>query len=289
MLKIILCKGLPGSGKTTWSRHMVDKHPWVYKRVNKDDLRAMLDNSRWSKDNEKFVLELRDKAIQLAVSCWKNVIVDDTNFHTKHLQRMNEIASAFNESWMGVEVGVKEFDTPLKECIKRDLIRMNSVGSDVIKKMYNQYLKPNQEDIYMPDPTKPKAIIFDIDGTLAKMDGRSPYDYSEKLLTDKVKQEVKKLCSLYRKDWYIILLFSWRSSTGDQWTLERLRNNWIEWDYFRSRTEWDQSDDRIVKKTFFDEFKDKYNIEAVFDDRDRMVELWRDLGLQCFQVDYWDF
>lgn len=52
MLKIILCKGLPASGKSTWTRELIDKNPEKYKRINKDDLRAMLDNGKWSNKNE---------------------------------------------------------------------------------------------------------------------------------------------------------------------------------------------------------------------------------------------
>ena len=44
MKKVILTRGLPGSGKSTWAKQMLDEKPGHYKRINKDDLRAMLDN-----------------------------------------------------------------------------------------------------------------------------------------------------------------------------------------------------------------------------------------------------
>jgi hypothetical protein len=43
MLKIIMTKGLVASGKSTRSKDMVLKFPGQYKRVSKDDCRAMLD------------------------------------------------------------------------------------------------------------------------------------------------------------------------------------------------------------------------------------------------------
>ena len=48
MIKVYITKGLPGSGKSTWAKETVDKYPNSYKRINKDDLRAMIDNSKQS-------------------------------------------------------------------------------------------------------------------------------------------------------------------------------------------------------------------------------------------------
>ena len=79
MKKVYLTKGLPGSGKSTWAKEMVSKNPNSYKRVNKDDLRAMLDNGKHSEDAEKFILNVRDSIILLALENGKHVIVDDTN------------------------------------------------------------------------------------------------------------------------------------------------------------------------------------------------------------------
>ena len=43
--------------------------------------------------------------------------------------------------------------------------------------------------------------------------------------------------------------------------------------------------DSIIKKEFFDEFvKDRFNVLTVFDDRNQVIKVWRDLGLTCFQV-----
>ena len=43
MIKVILAKGLFASGKSTWAKNVILKKPNSYKRVNKDDLRLMLD------------------------------------------------------------------------------------------------------------------------------------------------------------------------------------------------------------------------------------------------------
>ena len=37
MKKVILLKGLPASGKSTWAKELIDKNPNAYKRVNHPD------------------------------------------------------------------------------------------------------------------------------------------------------------------------------------------------------------------------------------------------------------
>ncbi|MFP5226446.1 MAG: AAA family ATPase, partial [Acidobacteriota bacterium] len=67
--------------------------PGAYKRVNKDDLRAMLDSGRWSRENEKMVLQFRDHIIVEALKSGKHVIVDDTNLALKHEGRLRQLAT----------------------------------------------------------------------------------------------------------------------------------------------------------------------------------------------------
>lgn len=43
MVTVYITKGLPASGKTTWAKEKTTSFPNSYKRVNKDDLREMLD------------------------------------------------------------------------------------------------------------------------------------------------------------------------------------------------------------------------------------------------------
>jgi adenylate kinase family enzyme len=61
MNTILILQGLPGSGKSTHAKILVAKGGWT--RVNKDDLRSMLHNAKWSKGNEKLVLSVRDSVI----------------------------------------------------------------------------------------------------------------------------------------------------------------------------------------------------------------------------------
>ena len=144
MADVILTRGLPASGKSTWAKMQVDAHPGQYKRVNKDDLRAMLDNGQWSKQNEKMVLEVRDFIIRASLRRGCHVIVDDTNLSSRHERHIRQLVSVINsEQGTFHTVVVKDFtDVPLETSIERDANRINPVGEKVIRGMYKQFLKP---------------------------------------------------------------------------------------------------------------------------------------------------
>lgn len=281
-------KGLPASGKSTFAKELVDANPGAYKRVNKDDLRSMLDNGKWSRGNEKFVLKIRDQIIRDALSEGKHVIVDDTNLAPKHEQKMREIAKEFENTVVEIE----DFtNIPLKVCIQRDLARPNSVGKDVIMAMYNEFLREEIDPI-SHDPKLPDCWIFDIDGTLAKMHGRSPYDW-KRVGEDKLNLPVFRIYSSIiesKKPETKIIIMTGRDGICAPETLQWLQDHGIGYDHFYIRKTEDQRKDAIVKKEIYNEhINGKYNVLGIFDDRTQVVEMWRSLGLPVFQVDEGNF
>lgn len=129
MPSVIILKGLPGSGKSTWARAYCADHPNTC-RVNKDDLRAMLHGSAYTPGNESLVVRARDVLISQALQFGWTVVVDDTNLQPYHEQQIRTLASVF-----GAGVEVITFDTPIEECIRRDAQRDRPVGEVVIRQM----------------------------------------------------------------------------------------------------------------------------------------------------------
>lgn len=66
MSKIILCRGIQGSGKTTWAKQYCKEHPDSI-RVNRDDIRAMM-GCKWSQSLEVVVRSSELRAIEVAIS-----------------------------------------------------------------------------------------------------------------------------------------------------------------------------------------------------------------------------
>lgn len=290
MQKVILMKGLPGSGKSTLSKSIIMDNPNIYKRICRDDLRSMFDNMVYSKENEKFVRHIRDVLILESLLKGKSIIVDDLNISNKNYMRIEEIVNKFNKDKnKKVKIEINELKTPLEECIKRDASRSKPIGEKVIRKLANSYQKDEPEYIKQ-DERLPKAIISDLDGTLALLNGRNPYeadDCDKDILNIPVANVIKN----YAKMGFKIILFSGRFDTYYDKTIKWLNNNDIPFDIIKMRKSNDTRKDSVIKKEFFKELvENKYFIEFVLDDRNQVVDLWRrDLKLPCLQVYYGDF
>lgn len=302
MPKLIMTRGLPASGKLTWAKEQVIASGGRTKRVNKDDLRAMIDNSVWSKQNEKNILAVRDYITKHYLLLGNDVIVDDINLTPNHEKRLSEIAGE-----TGAIFEIKSFlDVPLATCILRNAQRVNPVPETAIRSMYKSFVKPKAkvaEYVKPPyNPDLPNCIIVDIDGTLAHMNGRSPYDYSL-VGTDVLDENVAQLVRKYAQrdiqemtpDTYIIIV-SGRDDTCKDETLKWLADNNIPFDefYMRDHTLVDEKgnklDDTIIKRNIYEDMiKPRFNVRFVLDDRDRVVKMWREQGLKVLQVAEGDF
>lgn len=277
-----MMKGLPGCGKTTEAERLVKEEG--YKRVNKDDLRAMIDCSKWSKENEENIIEARNLLVIHYLDNGFNVVVDDTNFHPSHAEELIDIADNCD-----AEFEERFIDTPIDECIERDLRRgAKSVGGDVIFRMYYKYLRTSKLSFEDIQSGKPLSYIFDLDGTLALMKDRSPFDW-KRVGEDEVNVAVAAtLVALAEES--KILIVSGRDEVCRTETEEWLKKHQLPYNMLLMRKEGDSRKDNIVKKELYEEnIKDKYTVIGVFDDRDQVVALWRSLGLTCFQCDYGNF
>jgi predicted kinase len=281
MPKIILTKGLPGSGKTTWAKEYQRENPNTV-LVNKDDLRGMLHQNVFSKGRESFVLEIRNAIIIRTLEEVHDIIVHDTNLAPKHQAQMEEIAKL--PQFKGkVEIEIKDFtDVPLEVCIKQDLKRYSSVGSKVIKDMYKQFLAPKPPVIEY-DSKLPDAIICDLDGTLALFGNKNPYerDFENDTLNDAVADLLYRIdrCNFDGIGNFTRIIFV----SGRKEDFRGVTRKWLDDKGFNiyplfMRGFNDSRKDFIVKQEIYEtEIKDKYNVKFVLDDRNQVVELWRSL------------
>lgn len=90
--EVIILRGLPGSGKTTWAKGYILEHE-TYKRISRDYLREML-HFEYIAEFEPFVREVRDKLIRECLTRGKSVVVDDTNLKTRDIQEIRRAALA---------------------------------------------------------------------------------------------------------------------------------------------------------------------------------------------------
>jgi len=274
MRKIILTKGLVASGKTTWAEEMVRKYPNKYKNICKDNIRDMLDFSKWSGKNEKFVLKVRDSLILQALEDGYDVIISDTNLSPKHEDCVRLIAEG------KAEVEVKFFDVSVEECVKRDLARPNSVGADVIYRMYNQFLfKP---EVVESDSNLPEAVLVDMDGTLAKNVSRGFFDW-QKVGSDLLNEHVALVVRSLKAQGLKIIILTGRDGCCEKDTREWLAKHNIEYDEFYIRPEGNTEKDTAIKERLYREnICGRFVVVGVFDDRPCMRRKWLELGLPVF-------
>jgi len=134
-MKIHVLRGLPASGKTTFARKFCKKTG--AKRINKDDLRAMLDDGKYSLENETLVLKARNFLAAVILHEGFDVVIDDTNLNPRHLEGLQELAEE-----VGAELLVMDMDVSLDECIRRDSLREKPVGEQAIREMHQKHLAP---------------------------------------------------------------------------------------------------------------------------------------------------
>jgi hypothetical protein len=144
---------------------------------------------------------------------------------------------------------------------------------------------------YTPNHRKKPAWLVDIDGTMTLgPHQRGPFEW-DKVGNDQPNGPVMRLVRALYYDGYEIVFVSGRSEECRGRT-----ENWL-WQYFLHRkfeifmrSAGDYRKDAIIKQEIFDaHIRDNYWVQGVLDDRQQVVDMWREMGLTCLQVAPGDF
>ena len=148
-----------------------------------------------------------------------------------------------------------------------------------------------------------KTVIFDLDGTLAIIDKRrdlamasGKFDWDvffdpTNIKLDKPNTPVIKMAQLFAGDGFNIVIFSGRSIKTQYTTKSWLTRNRVPFHklVMRPHKTMNFVPDEILKKDMLDKYADIDDVFLVVDDRQKVVDMWRDLGLNVFQVADGDF
>lgn len=316
MAKLWITRGLPASGKTRWARELLDKTEprGSLIRLNRDDLRRMglpTDYRVPQHAAEKTISVLRDSALAALLTSGRDAICDDTNLRARYVRDLMVIARD-----AGADVEIVNFtDVPVEECIRRDALRTGPehVGEDEIRGMHTRFLaqhhgralpvpelsQASTVELYVPPAVDaPAVFLVDVDGTLALMGDRSPYDeslVSEDLPNVPVVEAARALVLSGLEPVFMSGRTEACRVDTERWLLRNVfyspvtAHREVETREFASelhmRAVGDTRPDHVVKLELFNQcIRHRYNVRLAIDDREQVVRLWRSLGIACLQV-----
>jgi predicted kinase len=301
-VKAYITIGCPGSGKSTRAKELCSQNPNLI-RINRDSIRKEILTERnikltWQnalkKEIESETSKRQDAAIRQAFRDGKEVVVD--NCHLGKYIQGKIVRFLTDLGYTNIEI-LDFRDVPLETLLERNAKRtgFDFINPNVIRKMYNDHIEKtemNNQTARLPrwEPLEnvPNAIIVDVDGTLAEYVNRSPFDET-RVYEDEVRwhilSTVKALLDSRTVDH--LFIFSGRTNgcrqDTERWLLEKCELNNYSWS-LHMRTVGDRRGDYFVKNDLFNtHIKDQWNVFAVFDDRQSVIQLWTDLNLPVFR------
>lgn len=298
--KLIICRGIQGSGKSTWAKQWCHEDPENRVRFNNDDIRNML-GDYWIPNRESLVKRMYMHFLHDAMDKHYNIVIDNMNLNQKTIQEIESTVAQVNsvlekEDKVTYTIEYKDFWTPVDECIRRDAMRPNPIGEKVIKQTWRRYrnfiIQQSINEMLSKRPAhvdgaRP-AILVDMDATLCLNTTGRPYygdGAAEGMVNDVAIEGICNLVkALYEKR--TIFIITGREGTPEiiEATKQWLDSNGIKVDglFFRPVKDYSPGAD-CKRKIYEDNIKGKYNVEFVLDDNYKCVEMWREQGLVCLQ------
>lgn len=138
MPTLTLMVGLPASGKSTYSKQLVDENTIL---LSSDTIRKELLGKETDQTQNELVFTTLYSRAREALLSDKNVIIDATNVSVRDRKRVLENFGDLSISRHAIVI-----QTPISECIKRDKQRARSVGAYVVRKYARFYQTPTKDE-----------------------------------------------------------------------------------------------------------------------------------------------
>lgn len=292
MKKIIVLQGPPACGKSTRAKqlHEEDINNVI---VCRDSIRESR-GQYWLPEQESYIDKVEMLQVESALECNLTPIIDATNLNKKTIKKWEDLAKLYNANVEYIECVL-----PYDVALERDSQRERQVGEKVLRNFYQKYYPhllriPDDRNMKEFDLTKTPCIICDLDGTIALGYDRGVFEY-DKCESDKPDfRVIQMLENLWESKMYNKIIFlSGRDETGreaaEKWLsvhVEIPREHWE----LKLRKKHDYRSDDVLKKEIYEkQIEPYYDVKLVLEDRDKVVRMWRDLGLLCCQVYYGKF
>ena len=274
-------------------------------------------------EREDLVRNFKEELVRQAFREGFDVILDDTHLVPMTVRKLHTLAAAVGDVKV-IEVGInesvatcierdakREGFAQVGEKVIKDMAR--GAGLDKGRKLSDKeaYYPPRwvpggagageMATAYDPKSKLPKAVICDLDGTWSLLNGRNPYDATTCDQDPPNLPVVECVKALYLQG-YEILFTSGREDKYREPTVRHIAQHGvvrvlvnvndqpsyeervIDYHLFM-RASGDQRKDNVIKTELFDtHIRGKFNVVFCLDDRNQVVDNWREMGLCCMQV-----
>lgn len=303
VLKVL--RGLPQSGKTTLANAWVAEDPGWRARVSRDDIATQLYGSPHflNRHQTETVATVEHNMVTTLLKAKLSVVVDSVNLRIRDVQDWQSKSAKTSIPLEIEDVWAVPGDASksLNLCIKR--YKENFVGVDgeaIVRDYFGRYVVKGKYPIipemvsdqeatgewqtYVPDESLPDAYIFDIDGTIAQMFGRSPFAWDRVGEDEPITNVIEVAKALHKAGFEIVLV------SGRDVVCFDITSSWLEVsEVIHSALHMKplnskQADDKFKHEVFYKEIAPKYNVRGVFDDRLRVCRMWEEIGLTLFRV-----
>ncbi|SVA66723.1 uncharacterized protein METZ01_LOCUS119577, partial [marine metagenome] len=139
--------------------------------------------------------------------------------------------------------------------------------------------------VVQKESEKINAIIVDLDGTLAILNNRGPFEW-ENVENDNLNRPIAELIAMSQKHSYKTIILSGRDEAASEKTIKWLNQNDIIYDKLYLRPSNNQMSNADYKRMIFiNEIQAKYNVLFILEDLPEVVKMWRDdFDLTVFQI-----
>lgn len=134
---MLICRGLPGSGKSTWATKYLEmnREKTLIAYINKDTIRAGMSPNHEEID-ERLVHSTMMDQIGQAIELKTDILVDNMHLKERDVRQLTKIAEE-----NGYHVEIYDFrDVPLETCLARNAARSRVVPEDVIRNYHKRYI-----------------------------------------------------------------------------------------------------------------------------------------------------
>ena len=305
--KLILTRGIQGSGKSTWAKQWVAESPETRVRFNNDDMRYSCSvYMTYTNKREKLIDEMKKNFMRSAMNLGFDIVADNMNLNDKEVAMYEKLVKEFNvlSDKYHYEIEFKDFFIPLEECIERDKLRGDkAVGEKAIRHIWRIYrdkiihletMKAVENQIPRNEEL-PSCIIVDMDATVCfNTSGRPFYGEgsAEQMHTDVPNYPVIKIIQNYVKTMDIdkgdnVIFVTGRDETARQATRDYIDKNVLpnydEYELYTRKAGDFRKGDVCKREIYENRIKGKFNVDFVLDDSHKIVKMYRELGLTVLQ------